>query len=632
MLAASFGLAATTAMASDGPHPIKPEYTVPAPQDVAYPGTLKLSVDATDLAHRIFDVHETVPVKSGAVTLLFPEWIPGHHSPTGPIDKLAGLTIHAAGKRLEWERDPGNVYAFHVNVPEGVSTLDLHFQFLSPQSRSQGRVVMTPEMLNLQWNDVALYPAGYYGRDIQIQPSVTLPEGFKFATALEVAGHHGNTVQFKPIDFENLVDSPMFAGKYYKRIDLDPGAKTPVHLNVFADQAKDLKVTPEQIKAHRKLVQQMYKMYGAHHYNHYDFLLALSDKMSGIGLEHHRSSENGSSPGYFTDWKKSWLGRDLLAHEFNHSWDGKYRRPAGLWTANFNEIKRDHGLWVYEGFTQYSGYVMATRAGLWDKKQALEMAAFVGARYDKGRPGLSWRTIWDTTNDPTIAQRAPLPYRNYQMSEDYYSGGQLIWLAADAKIRDLTHNKRNLNDFARAFFGMHNGAWDINTYTFDDVVNTLNGVVKYDWASFLNNRLKGHVNLSKAFADEGWKLVYNDTPSPAVKAIEARRHYADLTYSLGISPNGKGHMGDVLWNSPAFKAGLAPSMTIVAVNGADYSPERLTDAVKAAKDDKASITLLVKSFDQYKTVQIDYHGGLKYPHLERIKGKPDYLSQVLKPL
>ncbi len=632
VIAATFGVAAAPVWASAGPQPAPNEFTIPPPMDVAYPGMITLHVDATDLDHRIFNVHETIPVSAGKLTLLYPQWIPGDHEPSGPIDKFAGLTVKADGRTLDWVRDPANVYAFHLDIPSGVSSIQVSFQFLSAQNKREGRIMMTPNMLSLQWNTVAMYPAGYFNRDIQVQASVTLPQDFKFATALSTSSQSGNEVTFKPIDFENLVDSPMLAGKYFKRIDLAPGAATPVHLDVFAQAPKDLKITPEEIKVHRELVSQMNKRYGAHHYNHYDFLLSLSDNLGGIGLEHHRSSEDGASPGYFTKWKKNWVGRDLLAHEYNHSWDGKYRRPARLWTPNFNVPKRDHGLWVYEGFTQYSGYVLAARSGLWSKDQAMDMLAFVGATYDRGRPGLKWRTIWDTTNDPTIAQRAPLPYRSYQMSEDYYSGGQLIWLAVDAKIRALTKDRKSLTNFARAFFGMDNGAWDINTYTFDDVVKSLNGVTPYDWKDFLDQRLKGHGNLSKAFDAEGWKLVYTDKPNAAVKAIEGRYHFADLTYSLGIAVTKKGTMRDVLWNSPAFKAGLAPSMTIVAVNGKDFSPEAIKDAVTAAKDGKAPIKLLVKDFNDYRTISVDYHGGLQYPKLERIRGKPDYLSQVLAPL
>ena len=602
----------------------------PPPQDVPQPGLLRIDVDATDIARRVFRVKATVPAKPGPLTLLYPQWIPGNHSPTGAIDKLAGLTVTANGKVIPWTRDQYDVYAFHVDVPEGAGEVVAEFKFLSSQGGNQGRVVMTPEMLNLQWNSNSLYPAGVYARNIKALASVKLPAGWSYATALETESRSGDTVTFKPIDYDDLVDSPLYAGKYYKRIDLDPGAKVPVHLNVFADDPKFLEAKPEQIKAHQALVQQMYKLYGARHYDHYEFLLALTGKLGGIGLEHHRSSENSGATGYFTEWDKTWLGRDLLAHEFNHSWDGKYRRGADLATPNFNVPMGDSLLWVYEGQTQFWGHVIAARSGLWTADQAREMLANVAAVYDRGRPGLAWRALQDTTNDPTIAQRRPLAYRNYQMSEDYYSGGQMLWLEVDGKLRELTGDKRSIDDFAKAFFGMKDGDWDVNPYTFDDVVATLDGIARYDWADFLRQRLDGHGSLIGGIAASGWKLVYTDKPNKAFEAAEARSKGVNLTYSLGLTADAKGQLGDVLWDSPAFKAGLAPSMSLIAVNGREFSPEVLKDAVAAAKGGSAPIELLVKNFDHIDTVKIDYHGGLLYPSLVRIDGKPDRLSELYK--
>ena len=621
IVASAFGLVSLNALAD-----------VPPPQDVAYPGTLQISVDATDLAHRVFRVHEVMPAQPGPLTLLYPQWLPGNHSPSGPIDKFAGLVVKANGKVLPWTRDPLNVFAFHVDVPQGASSVEVDFQYLTPQNTRQGRVVMTPEMLNLQWNANSVYPAGYYTRQIKTEASVKFPAGWQFGSALEVASRDGDTVHFKPTTYNTLVDSPIYAGKYFKRIDLDPGAKTAVHMDIVADAPKYLEIKPEQVKPFRELVQQMYKLYGAHHYSHYDFLVSLSDKMSGNGLEHHQSSEDGTSADFFTAWEKNALGRDLFSHEFNHSWDGKYRRPADLWTPNFNVPMQDSLLWVYEGQTQFWGQVMASRSGLWNTEQAHDMWAFVAATYDKGRPGLaSWRNVQDTTNDPIIAQRAPLPYRNYQASEDYYSAGQLIWLDVDGKLRELSHGKKSIDDFAKDFFGMDNGSFVTNTYTFDDVVKTLNGIAPYDWAKYLRERLDGHGPITGGFESHGWKLVYTDKPSAAVKAFEARRHFADLTYSLGVSVGKGGQIGDVLWDGPAFKAGLAPSMTIVAVNGHDYDPDALKDAVAdAAKDKSQPIELLVKNFDEYKTIRIDYHDGLKYPHLVRDTSKPDTLTTLFK--
>ncbi|HAI94336.1 MAG TPA: peptidase M61 [Xanthomonadaceae bacterium] len=602
----------------------------PPPQDVPQPGLLRIDVDATDIARRVFRVKATVPAKPGPLTLLYPQWIPGNHSPTGAVDKLAGLVVTANGKTIPWTRDQFDVYAFHVDVPEGASEVVAQFKFLSSQGGNQGRVVMTPEMLNLQWNSNSLYPAGVYARNIKAQASVKLPAGWSYATALETESKSGDTVTFKPIDYDDLVDSPLYAGKYYKRIDLDPGAKVPVHLNVFADDPKFLAAKPEQIKTHQALVQQMYKLYGARHYDHYEFLLALTGKLGGIGLEHHRSSENSGATGYFTEWDKTWLGRDLLAHEFNHSWDGKYRRGADLATPSFNVPMGDSLLWVYEGQTQFWGHVIAARSGLWTVDQARDMLANVAATYDRGRPGLAWRALQDTTNDPTIAQRRPLAYRNYQMSEDYYSGGQMVWLEVDGKLRELTGDKRSIDDFAKAFFGMKDGDWDVNPYTFDDVVATLDGIAKYDWAGFLRERLDGHGSLIGGIAASGWKLVYTDKPNKAYEAAEARSKGANLSYSLGLTVDSKGQLGDVLWDSPAFKAGLAPSMSLVAVNGREFSPEVLKDAVTAAKGGNAPIELLVKNFDHIDTVKVDYHGGLLYPSLVRLDGKPDRLSELYK--
>ena len=604
---------------------------VPAPKDIPFHGTLMIRVDATDVAHRVFRVGETIPAKPGPLTLLYPRWLPGNHSPSGPISKLAGLVVTTNGQTLPWMRDPLDVYAFHVEVPKGATSVEVAFEYLSPQNPGEGRVVMTPEMLNLQWNANTLYPAGYYSRRIMTQASVTLPEGWQAGTALEVASQKGATLTFKPITYNDLVDSPIYAGKYFKRVDLDPGAKVPVHMDIVADAPEDLAITPEQLKVHQALIQQMYKLYGARHFDHYDFLFSLSHKMGGNGLEHHRSSEDGVGPDYFTAWDKNALFRDLLPHEFNHSWDGKYRRPADLWTPNFNVPMQDSLLWVYEGQTQFWGVMMSARSGLWTQGQTLDALAMVAATYDKGRPGLaSWRTVQDTTNDPIIAQRAPLPYRNYQGSEDYYEAGLMIWLDVDAKLRELSKGAHSMDDFAKAFFGMHDGQWAANTYTFEDVVKTLNGIESFGWAAYLRTRLDGHGPLIGGLEAHGWKLVYTSEPSAATKAIEAFRHGADLTYSLGLSVGKNGALNDVLWDGPAFKAGLAPGMTLVALNGRAYSDEALKAAVTAAAKDKAPIELLVKNFDEFKTVRLDYHEGLKYPHLVRDETKSDTLTELLK--
>ena len=606
---------------------------IPPPRDVPYPGTIKIEVDATNLAQRIFRVKQTIPVQAGPLTLLYPVWVPGGHSPKNSIDKIAGIRFYANppkanGQKLDWKRDPLDVAAFHVEVPAGVSEITAEFDFLTPTSGSQGRVVMTPNMLNLQFLSAVLYPAGYYTHQIMYDAHVTYPAGWTAFTALHEDARSGNTVDYKDVPFDILVDSPVYAGRYTKNIDLTPpGSKVPVKLGVVADAAKFLETKPEQVKIHQAMVAQAVKLFGAQHYDHYQFLFSLSEQMGGNGLEHQRSSENGVGADYFTGWKEKTGFTDLLAHEYTHSWNGKYRRGKDLWTPNFNVPMQDSLLWVYEGQTQYWGNVLAARSGMRPLPASIDALALVAATYAENRPGLGWRNVQDTTNDPIIATRAPRAYRSYQLSEDYYSAGQMIWLEADALIRAKTGNKKSLDDFARAFFGVNNGEWEVqNTYTFEDVVATLNGVYAHDWSGFLRARLDGKTGLTGGIEASGWRLVFKDTPSDFAKGNS--RGGADFVYSLGLSIDKDGSIGDVRWDSPAFNAGIGSGTTVMAVNGQAYDKDLLEDAVKAGKDGKAPIELMLKEFDRYRTVQIDYHGGLRYPYLERIKGKQDYLTPI----
>jgi len=613
-----------------------PTANVPAPQDVPYPGTITIQVDASDTTQGIFRVHETIPVSAGALTLLYPQWIPGDHSPSGPVAMLAGLQLRAAGKTLEWKRDKYDVYAFHVTVPEGVASLDADFQYLSPR---RGGAEMTDTMMMVEWSKLALYPAGHFTRAIRVEPSLTLPHGWQFGSALEradqgQASQSGDTTVFKPTTFNTLVDSPVYAGRYFKRVDLAPDARVPVHLDIIADAPKYLEMSPAQLAAHRALVTQARRLFDSQHYDHYDFLFSLSDQLDGNGLEHHQSSENGMGADYFTAWADNAPDRDLLAHEYAHSWNGKFRRPADLWTPNFNVPMGDSLLWVYEGQTQYWGFVLTARAGLWTPEQFRDALAMVAANYERNRPGFDWRTLTDTTNDATAAHRSVLPYRSWQMSEDYYSGGQMLWLAVDAKLRTLTRGRKSLDDFARAFFGMDDGSYVTKTFTFDDVAAALNGVVKFDWADFLHSYVDARKPpLVDGLAASGWKLVYTDRPSEYEAQYDARnepdRHLYNFAWSIGITLNKQAVINDVRWNGPAFKAGISTGAVLVAVNGHAFSRVVLKDAIAAAKSDTKPIQLLLRYQDEYRTVPVDYHGGPQHPHLQRIPGTPDYLTAII---
>ncbi len=627
-------LLATPALAQEAA-PLPPP--IPAPQDTPFPGTIAIAVDATDLNRHIIKVHETIPVeKPGAeLTLLYPEFIPGDHGPTGPLAALAGLTIHAGGKRIDWTRDTVNVHAFHVPVPAKADTLDVQYQYLSPPTEREGRVEMTPSIIDLEWNEVVLYPAGHYARQITYAPTLTIPASWSYGTALETKSMVGSTIAFKPVTLNVLMDSPLYAGRYFEKIDLDPKAPVHVTLDVAGDRPEDLAISPADLAAHRNLVQQAYKNFGSHHYDHYDFLLAVSDELSGVGLEHHRSSENGTGRDYFTDPAASAADRDLLCHEYTHSWNGKFRRPADLWSPDFNVVpERDSLLWVYEGQTEYWGWVLAARSGILSADQVRDAIALLAANMQT-HVGRAWRDLEDTTNDPIINRRRPLAWLTWSREEDYYVEGMLDWLNADTMIREQSGGKASLSDFARKFYGIDDGSWTTVTYTYDDVVKTLNEVQPDDWNAFLQARLHTHdaKHLFDGITRGGYKLVFNDQKTAMLKSIEGRLKQTDFTFSLGLSVDGEGKIASVVWGSPAFRASLTKGGKIIAVNGLAYEDASdLEDALKLAKTSKAPIEILVQDGNHFRTIRIDYHDGPRYPHLERIPNTPDLLDAILAPM
>ncbi len=608
---------------------------IPAAKDEAYPGVIKLHVDATDIDRRLIQVRQTIPVSGpGPLILFYPQWIPGNHGPVGPVANVGGLTFTANGQRLEWVRNTVQPWAYQIEVPAGVSEVDVAFQWLTPIEGSQGRVVVTPEMLNIQWEKALLYPAGYYSRQITFQPTLKLPLGWNYGAGLDTVSFENGLATFAPITLEHLADSPVFAGAHYRQIDLDPGGRSPVRLNVVADEAKMLEASDEHIQLHRNLVQQADRLFGARHYDHYDFLLAVTDKLGGIGLEHHRSSENSVDVKYFTDREATLADRDLLGHEYTHSWNGKWRRPADQLTPNLNEPLQNSLMWVYEGQTQYWGLVLTARAGLMSKQQALDVLAMSAASF-QNIPGRQWRAMQDTTNDPIISQRRPQPWGSYQRSEDYYREGSLIWLDADTLIRERTGGKKSLDDFAKAFFGVEDGNWDPAPYTFADVTSTLNGVQANDWAAFLRERLDAVGPGSRGPLDGiergGYRLVFKEEPSGYMGALYKELGRNDFTYSLGFMMNKSNRITSVLWGGPAFEQGLTSGWEVVAVGGRAATADALKEAVTAAKGSSEPIELILKNGDVFKTVRFDYHDGLRYPHLERIEGTPDRLGDILSP-
>lgn len=624
---------ATSAIAQSGEgnsraQPVATPSTIPNARDIPYPGVMQLRVDATDTQQGIFKIEQEIPVdKAGPMVLLFPAWLPGKHAVRGEIEKLSGLTITGNGRPIAWQRDALDVFAFHIDVPKGVKNITAKFQFVSATDGDQGRIVVTPAMMNPQWNSLSLYPAGYFVRQIPVDLTVTWPDGWEAAMAVRPKKRTGNVVSYERTDYETLVDSPAFAGKYFKSAPLSER----VTLNMVADGPEDLVYSEDQMLAHQRLVAEATSLFGSQHYDHYDFLLALTDQMGGIGLEHHRSSENGVNPEYFTEWSKGPGRRNLLPHEMTHSWNGKFRRPAELFTPDYRTPMNGGLLWVYEGQTQFWGYVLQARSGLVSKDDTLDGLAVIAANL-MIRKGRDWRPMEDTTRDPIISARRPKGWTSWQRSEDYYNEGLMIWLEADATLRRELGGAKSMDDFARAFFGGRDGDWGVVTYRFEDVAATLNTIQPYDWSNFLKRRISETGNfksLSDALEMGGYRLAWTDKPNAVIKQADAGGG-RNLNWSIGLSVGKDGKVSEVIWDSPAFATGMVVGTQIVAVNGRAFKADLLSDAV-AATANKQPLELLVKNGDVYRTLTISYTDGLRYPILQKISAGEGGIDRLLAP-
>lgn len=603
----------------------------PLPADTPWPGgTIGLSIDASDTRRGLYKVTQTIPVPAGmrTLTLLYPEWLPGNHAPRGPIGLVSDIRFTANGRPLAWKRNPLDVYQIDVTVPEGVRTVAASFVHTSPLASAEGRVTMTQEMLNLQWEKMSFYPAGHYTRRIAVEPRVTFPAGWQVFTALDGQRADGARVNWARTDYQTLVDSPIFAGKHAQRWTIGEN----VYLDAVADKPAQLAIKPEHLKTFSNLVTESDLVFGGRPFDSYHFLLAMTDRMGGIGLEHQRSSENQYEPDSLVKWDEMDWDRNVVAHELVHAWNGKYRRPEGLWTADYRIPMQNDLLWVYEGQTQFWGWVLAARSGLQKKETVLGQFAAAAATYSEGQPGREWRSVADTTYDPIITARRPIPYGSLQRSEDYYVESALIWLEADQIIRQGTGGARGLDDFARAFFSATPGDLGQRTYDFAEVVRTLNGVHPYDWAGFLDTRLRRPNQPSplRGIEAAGYRLVWKDTPNPYDKGRYDHAKSTNLTYSLGMALDNTGKVTSTLYDGPAFDAGIVNGAQVVAVNGETYSKDLLTQAIAAAKGSgKPPIQLLVKRGERYDTVPIAYHGGLRWPWLEPVAAGEQGLDRLL---
>jgi len=596
---------------------------------------ITLSVDLTDAPRKILHATEVMPVSAGPMTVVYPKWIPGEHGPTGPIENMAGFFITANGQPVKWERDKVDMFAYHFTVPQGVTQLEMKIDFLASSALSgfSAGGSTSENLALLSWNTLLVYPADTDASQVMFTPSVKLPNGWNLGTALDKDGGTGQTSTFKTVSLEQLIDSPVLAGRYFREIPLAPEISPKHYLDMAADGPEQLNLSKEHIADFDKLVRETGALYKSRHYNSYHFLVTLSDEVAHFGLEHHQSSDDRVMATTFTDDREFVLDGLLLPHEFTHSWNGKYRRPAGLATSNYQKPMEGDLLWVYEGLTEYLGDVLAARCGIWSPEQYKQRLSTIAAEYDN-RPGRTWRDIQDTATAAQTLYAAGGGWDNWRLSVDYYDEGELIWLDVDTTIRKMTNGKKSIDDFVAKFHGLGGDtAPKVVPYTFEDVVAGLNGVVANDWATFLRSRLDSnsyHAPLG-GLENGGYKLTYTDKPNSWSTLEDQQYESFNFWYSIGLHANKAGNIGDVLKGGVSDKAGVGPGMKIVAVNGRAYTPDVLKAAIHDAKDSGPAIELILLNTGYYKVVKLNYHDGERYPLLERVSSVPDRLDDILKP-
>jgi predicted metalloprotease with PDZ domain len=614
------------------------------------PRPIQIVADLTEAPRKLYHAEIDLPVKAGPVTLITPQWIPGNHRPNGPVENITGVVFTANGHPLAWRRDTVNLFEFHLTIPNGITTLHAHVDCIVT-SRA------TTKMAALEWEKLLLYPANVPVRDIDIQPSVTVVAGWGIGTALspldkgltpppimgvDESAHTppkgSTTTRYAPTTVEQLEDSPVIAGEYFHEFPLAPEITPKHYLDVVADEEADANLRSEFVAEISNLVRETGLMYASRHYNVYHFLLTLSDTAGSEGLEHGQSSDNGVREKEFSDVAHQIGEADLLAHEFSHSWNGKYRRPARLYQPDFATPQQGDLLWVYEGMTQYLGNVLAARSGLKTPEQYRDLLAMSAASLDE-KPGRQWRGTEDTAISSSILRAPDVAWTNWRRAQDYYQEGELVWLDADTLIRKLTNDKKSLNDFTRMFLGKGGSTGPlVVSYELPEIVADLNQIAPYDWAKFFHDRI---VNINpRADFDGiergGYKLVFMDKPTKGEEALASsgsrRGAGVNVWYSLGLRVTSDGTISDVRWNGPGDKAKLSPGQKIFAVNGLIFSPSALKQAVRDAKGKPDPIHLIVQSSQFVSFADIDYHEGERYPALIRIDGTQDYLDEITKPL
>jgi len=596
---------------------------------------IRVWVDLTDAPHHIFHTHLIMPAKPGPMTLLYPEWIPGEHGPTGPVIDMVGLKITANGQPVTWKRDSVNMYAYHLTVPAGASSLDVAFDQIQPPDTAgfSSGASTTTELAVLNWNQVLVAPEGVPSDQLRYQASLRVPNQWRYGTALPIAHESNNEIEFQPSSLTTLVDSPVSTGKHYRTIELGTEGTITHYLHLAGDSDRSIEITPEQVEHYKNLVKETGALFGSRHYRSYHFLYTLSDHVASFGLEHHESSDDRVGERGLVDDVSAKANGNLLPHEFTHSWNGKYRRPAGLATPDYSEPMKGDLLWVYEGLTEYLGDILTPRSGIYTPEEFRDHLALIAAALDH-KAGRQWRPLEDTAVAAQLLYNSRDDYEDYRRTVDYYDEGTLIWLEADVTIRRLSNGAKSLNDFCREFHGGPGGAPALKTYTFEDVVAGLNAVQPFDWAGFLRERLQRtspHAPLG-GIENGGWKLVYNSTKPELFRDFEEEKKHFDFSYSIGLIVKDDGVIEDVSYGGPAQKAGVTPQDKLVAVNNRHFTPSVLHDAVQKTATSAEPIELLVRNGEYYSVHRVEYRGGERYPHLERDESKADVLGKIIEPL
>jgi predicted metalloprotease with PDZ domain len=600
----------------------------------ATPAPITLEVDARDSLQGIQHVHLTIPVHAGPLSLAYPKWIPGEHAASGPLTEMVSLRIQAAGKALEWRRDALDAYLFHVEIPRGLDSIDVRFDYLSPPrifGDGYGRTPnVTPHMTLVLFNHLVMYPRDASADAIRIAASVRLPAGWKSDSALHPQRSDGDTLFLPTVSFYTLVDSPLFAGENFRSIPLDEAGTHRV--SIVADSPGDLNVSDTMIAAMKRLPREAHALFGPGHYREYVWLVALGDSLDQQdGLEHHESTDIRDNEALYTDPERM-IEHRTTAHEYVHSWNGKYRRPIGLATRNYQEPMIDDLLWVYEGVTRYLGdLVLRTRSGFVNAEQARAYLAWIASRQDLDRPGRAWRSLGDTATALPAYTDAANAWTAIRRQRDYYDEMMLVWLDADTLIRESSGGKRSFDDFCASFYGGPERAPAVRPYTRSDLVNALHAVAPIDWNGFLTARVDKVTPRAPldGIARSGWTLTYDDTPNDFLTAREKVDGADNLSLSLGAWVKSDGAVVDVVTGSPAFAAGVAPDMQILAIGGRKWSGATARDVIIKAEKSSGPIELIVASADLVHVLHVDYHGGLKNPHLVRDASKADLLSQIL---